>query len=163
MVFVADTREKPDHVWAPPKHRTMIRACLPFGDYSVVGFESRACVERKSLDDAVGSIFGDWTRFSARLAEFRALDLACVVVEATEEDVRKKKYVPDARSTRRVGRSAAWAKRLDDLHPSTVLAACAKIYAEYGVPVFLAGSPTRAAAFGFAVLTHWVEKERARQ
>lgn len=141
----------------------MIRACLPFGDYSIEGFESRVCVERKSLDDYVGSVFGDWKRFSARLGEFRVLDLAAIVVEGTEEDVRKAKYRPAERSTRRVGRSAFWAKKLDELHPSTVLASTAKIYAEFGVPVFLAGSPTRAAAFGFAVLTHWVEKERARQ
>jgi ERCC4-type nuclease len=159
--FVVDTREQKP--WAAPKHREMERRKLDFGDYSLAGYESRVCVERKSLDDYVGSLFSDWKRFAARLAEMSHLELACVVVEATEEDIRKRKYVPDARSTRRVGRSAAWANRLDKLEPARVLASTAGVYAEFKVPVFLAGAPTRAAAFAFAVLTHWYEREKAKQ
>ena len=33
-------------------------ATLPVGDYSLVGFEDRAAVERKSLDDLVGCLMG---------------------------------------------------------------------------------------------------------
>ena len=170
MKFVADTREKEGHCWLPPKHREMVRRALRYGDYSVDGlgpngvpYSHRVCIERKSLRDWCGSIWGDWKRFSERLAEFRSLDLAAVVIEATEEDVRKAKYRPDARSTMRVGRSAIWSAKMDKLPPSEVLASTARVYAEFGTPVFLAGSPTRASAFAFAVLTHWVDRERARQ
>lgn len=159
MIFVCDTREK--RPWAAPKHRMMVRRTLPFGDYALLGREDRACVERKGLDDLVGSLFGDWRRFSARLLEFASLDLACIVAECTEEDIRERKYRPSEHSTRRVGKAVAFTRKLDKLEPATVLSACARVYAEFGVPVFLAGSPTRAAAFAFAVLTHWYERETA--
>jgi ERCC4-type nuclease len=164
--FICDTRERTP--WTAPKHREMVRACLPFGDYSVEGYEQRACVERKSLDDYVGSVFGDWKRFAARLTEFRELvindrkGMAVIVVEATEEDIRKAKYRPDARSTRRAGNSAIYAKKLDALEPRVVLASTAKILAEFRVPVVLAGSPGRASTYGFNCLTFWVDRERAK-
>jgi ERCC4-type nuclease len=157
--FLADTREK--LVWPCPKGHEMARVTLPHGDYSVEGFEHRCVVERKSIDDLVGSAFGDWKRWSARLAELAHFERACVVVECTEEDIRKRKYVPNVRSTRRLGAKAEFTSRvLDKLEPGKVLLATASIFATYGVPVFLAGSPTRAASFAFSVLHQFVTHQR---
>lgn len=63
-------------------------ATLPVGDYSLVGFEDRAAVERKSLDDLVGCLMGsNRERFERDLARGRHYDLFAVVVEASLADV----------------------------------------------------------------------------
>ena len=159
MKFICDTREQKP--WDCPKGHEMARVMLPHGDYSMEDFEHRCVVERKSLDDLIGSAFGSWTRWSARLAELSQVERACVVVECTEEDIRKRKYVPNVRSTRRLGAAAAFTNRvLDKLEPGKILLATASIYATYGVPVFLAGSPTRAASFAFSILHQFATHQR---
>lgn len=157
FVLVQDTREQKG--WSAPNGVGMVRATLPHADYSVLGFEHRCAIERKSLDDLVGSIFGDWKRFSARLSELALFDFAAIVVECTEKDIREKKYVPDIRSTRRLGTKASFTNKvLDRLEPGKVLAAAAKIHAEFNVPVLFCGSPTRAASYAFSLLKFWHDK-----
>ena len=165
MRFLVDTSEKKP--WPAPKHREMIRGNLQFGDYSIEGYESRVAVERKSLDDLVGSMLSmrpmGWPRFSSRLAEFARLDFACVVVEATDADIRHRKYVPDIRSTRRLGPSAEWTKRLDKLTPAEILAAVAEVIITYRVPIYMVGPPTHAAAHGFKLLEKWHDRQKAKE
>ncbi len=156
--YLVDTREQ--QPWKALKGDTLLRVKLDYGDYSLAGFERRICVERKNLDDFCGSVFGDWGRFGARLEEFRGLERAAIVVECTEQDIRERTYVPDRRSTRRMGKSAIWAAKLDALTPARVMSSCAWIFAKYGVPVFLAGSPTRAATLGFSILRLWHDHQR---
>ena len=47
---------------------------LDFGDYSLRGFETRVCVERKSVMDLWGTLTqpGNWGRFNAELARAQA-------------------------------------------------------------------------------------------
>jgi DNA excision repair protein ERCC-4 len=68
-------------------------ANLPAGDYSLPGFEDRAAVERKTLNDLVGCLMGkDRTRFEKELTRGRAYDFFSVVVEASLEDVSRGRY-----------------------------------------------------------------------
>ena len=71
-------------------------ATLPCGDYSLPGFEDRAAVERKSLNDLVGCLMGkDRDGCERELASGRHYDLFVVVVEASLADVSQGHYRSD--------------------------------------------------------------------
>jgi len=68
-------------------------ATLPVGDYSMPGFEDRAAIERKSLNDLIGCLMGkDRERFERELSKGRFYDLFAVVVEAPFFDVSRGRY-----------------------------------------------------------------------
>lgn len=74
-------------------------ATLPVGDYSLPGFEDRAAVERKSLDDLVGCLMGKGRdRFERELARGRHYDLFVVVIEASLADVSQGRYRSDMKA-----------------------------------------------------------------
>lgn len=67
-------------------------ATLPVGDYSLPGFEDRAAIERKSLNDLVGCLMGkDRDRFERERARGRHYGLFAVVV-ASLADVSQGRY-----------------------------------------------------------------------
>ena len=136
---------------------------LPFGDYTVAGYGSCVAVERKSLQDYVATVFGDWERFRSELRGLRGYDLAFIVVEASEDDVRAGKYRPGKESSIRDGKSKGWAHVLDDLKPSRVLESAAKIHGIYGVPVYFKDNAHRAATFAFDVMRAWHKAQLARE
>jgi len=71
-------------------------AALPVGDYSLPGFQDRAAIERKSLDDLVGCLMGkDRERFERELARGRHYELFLVVVETSLADVSQARYRSD--------------------------------------------------------------------
>lgn len=158
--IIVDSREQAP--WVIPAGVHYDVQALPFGDYTVAGFGSRVAVERKSLSDYVHTVFGDWPRFRSELKGLRGYDLAFIVVEATEDDVRAGKYRPGKDSSIRNGASRGWAHVLDGLAPSRVLESAAKIYALYGVPVFWKGSPHRASTFAFDVMRTWHKAQLTR-
>lgn len=61
-----------------------------WGDYSIVGYEGRAHIERKSVADAASTFLG-WgdhrDRFEAELNNLAAIECAAVIVEATLGDL----------------------------------------------------------------------------
>jgi len=66
------------------------------GDYSLPGFEDRAAIERKSLNDLIGCLMGsNRQRFERELARGRHYDLFAVVVEASLADVSQGRYRSD--------------------------------------------------------------------
>jgi DNA excision repair protein ERCC-4 len=68
-------------------------ATLPVGDYSLPGFEDRAAIERKSLEDLISCLMGsNRGRFERELYRGRHYDLFAVVVEATLADVLRGHY-----------------------------------------------------------------------
>jgi ERCC4-type nuclease len=92
MKILVDTREQ-----APFDFRgyeaEIEPATLPVGDYSLPGFEDRAAIERKSLNDLIGCLMGkDRERFERELKKGRAYDLFAVVVEAPLTDVSQGRY-----------------------------------------------------------------------
>lgn len=59
-----------------------VRGTLASGDYSLLGFETRVAVERKSAADLYGTIGQGRDRFERELERLAAFDFAAVVVEA---------------------------------------------------------------------------------
>jgi len=90
--IVIDTREKLPYLFVDlPKgvKVNIVRSHLLTGDYSLLGYEDKFCIERKSLSDLFGTIGGKYRRprFSCQLIRMRAMPRSCVVVEAFREIV----------------------------------------------------------------------------
>lgn len=119
-IVVIDTREQTPWTAEGLGMRT-IRAKLDTGDYSLEGLESRVAIERKSIDDWVGSIMGARKRFYRELDRMRAFDFRCVIIEGSVRDIAKGLYT-------------------SQVNPKTVLAFIAEVAVMQSVPVYLAGS-----------------------
>jgi DNA excision repair protein ERCC-4 len=121
-VILIDTREQPSTAWSfSPEVAFSERRTLASGDYSLDGLTDLVAVERKTLDDAVGSFFHDWLRFKKELRRLAAFESACVAVEANVADVIDHNYTSET-------------------HPNSVLGRAHSIYLDYGVPVFFWGA-----------------------
>lgn len=59
-----------------------VRGTLRSGDYSLLGFESRVAVERKSLADLYSTLSQGRDRFERELERLAAMECAAVVIEA---------------------------------------------------------------------------------
>ena len=136
---VVDTREQrpftfPEHLAAGTI--TIARAALPVGDYSLLGYESRVAIERKSLADYVSTVVHARERFSRELQIFARYDLAAVVVEASLEDVLAHRYSTNA-------------------SPESIWGATVSIIADRGVPVYWCGSRQVAGKLTVDLLRRW--------
>ncbi len=93
------------------------RGCLTAGDYSLIGYESRVAVERKSLSDAFGTIGGGRERFERELIRLSKMDYAAVVIEATWERILSDPPTASQLPPKVVLRSAmAWQQRFPTVH-----------------------------------------------
>jgi ERCC4-type nuclease len=116
---ITDSREQ--RPWLFPSDRFVTdRRKLVTGDYSLLGYENTFCIERKSLGDFVGTLFGDWIRFRKELIRMSGFDIACIVVECNVEDIRQKKYE-------------------SEVAPESVLGKAHAIYLDHGLPVYFWG------------------------
>ena len=86
LIHVAiDTREQtPWHF--DPADATTTRATLPTGDYALVG-DTGFAIERKSLDDYVGTIGTGWGRFQREIARMGGWPARVVIVEGDFGDL----------------------------------------------------------------------------
>jgi len=92
MRILIDTREQQPFSFTRYEVATE-PATLPVGDYSLPGFEDRAAIERKSLEDLISCLMGsNRDRFERELYRGRHYDLFAVVVEATLADVLQGHY-----------------------------------------------------------------------
>jgi ERCC4-type nuclease len=137
-VVVVDTREQQPYAFDPSRV-TAVRRALPAGDYSLEGYETSVAAERKSLEDYVASVVGARDRFARELRALGEYDCACVVVEATLDDVLAHRY-----------RSGA--------HPTAVLGATLSIIVDHGVPVFFCGDRQLACRFVEGLLCRYHRK-----
>jgi ERCC4-type nuclease len=126
-VIVADSREQLPYAF-DPAHAVMVRRALPAGDYSLDGYETSVAVERKALDDFVGSVVRGRERFLAELRRLEGYELACIVVEGTIEDVLEHRY--------RAG-----------VHPNAEFGAALSIIVDHGIPIYFCGDRQVACAF----------------
>lgn len=78
FVIAIDTREQQPYAFTGAVVKT-----LPTGDYSIVGYESRVTIERKSKADAYGSLGHNRARFRREVERLAALDFAAIVIEDT--------------------------------------------------------------------------------
>jgi ERCC4-type nuclease len=124
FIIVQDSREQCPFRFSDSV--TVHVATLDAGDYSVAGLTASVAIERKSLEDLVGSITAGRERFLACCSRLARLDFAAVVVEASIEDVLAGCY----RSRTR---------------PQSVVGTMLAIHADYGVPTIWAGSRSNAA------------------
>ena len=66
------------------------RKKLDFGDYSIVGFEDRVCIERKRISDLTSYIASDRENTIKKLDAMKPLDWKALVVECEEIEL----YLP---------------------------------------------------------------------
>ncbi len=95
------------------------------GDYTAAGLEGRAAIERKSLEDLVGSLTFERERFDREIERLRPYKFSLVVVEADLDDVIEMRY-------------------RGNTNPSSIVGSIASIMAR-GVPFAFCGSPRNAA------------------
>ena len=91
--IIIDTRER--QPWAftvEIDNAVATRGTLATGDYSVRGYETRICVERKSLTDWVNTIVNDYARFRKELKRMESYDRSYIIIECTINDICERKY-----------------------------------------------------------------------
>lgn len=107
-LILVDTREQlPLEPWVIKGAKRFLlrtkRATLATGDYSIEGLEQHVAIERKSLPDLIGTLFGSATdsvgdraghqdRFRAELERMRAFSFAMLLIEASRADVWAHRY-----------------------------------------------------------------------
>ncbi|MBZ0172619.1 MAG: ERCC4 domain-containing protein [Phycisphaerales bacterium] len=77
-VVVIDTREQRPYAFP----RSVVRT-LSSGDYSIEGYETVVAIERKSKEDAYGTIGGGRERFHREVERLAGYDYAAIVVESS--------------------------------------------------------------------------------
>jgi DNA excision repair protein ERCC-4 len=100
----------------PCKRRT-----LASGDYSLVGFEDRVAVERKSLPDLFSTLGQGRKRFEREFERLSEMEFAAIVIEADAREIwRPTEFHPGWRSRlnpRSVeGTIVAWSLRYPGVH-----------------------------------------------
>lgn len=132
------------------------------GDYSVAGYSDRVAVERKSMEDAWGTVFGWETeyqikkglpgrreRFEKELENLSKLEASTVVVEA-DFDVCLR-LVPE------------WGKKSADLNRKIFFRSVLAFMQDYKVPWLFCGSRRIAEIATFQFLKRFVEKDLERR
>lgn len=138
MKIIVDTREQ--RPWQFPADVEIERRALPAGDYAPAGLESGAngCViERKSLNDLLGSILSGRERLEKELAKLAICRRAVIVVEAS--------LVGDVLG----------ARYRSKVSPNVVLASIASFGARFNVQTIWAGDAAGAARLALAILSKW--------
>lgn len=125
--FVVDTREQPHTAWT--FDGPTVRGTLATGDYSLVGFENRVALARKTLPDLVACCTGERDRFWRELERLGPFDFRAVVVEADMGSALCGLYVSRAR-------------------PWSIVTSTLAIVADFGIPVLWAGDRKTAARVG---------------
>ena len=80
MVILIDTREKKPFTFKKWQSHTN-RASLITGDYSVKGFESQVCVERKAKIELYACLSQERERFFAEISRMNLYEYRAIVVE----------------------------------------------------------------------------------
>lgn len=89
--MIIDTREQTpfEFIGYPAVTRS---GTLKTGDYSLAGFESRICIERKSLGDLASCMTIGRERFERELERMREMECTAVVVEEPLINVKNGNY-----------------------------------------------------------------------
>jgi hypothetical protein len=118
-----------------------VRTKLDASDYSVVGHEREIGIERKSIGDWVGTLFGGWGRFTRELERAKTLHRFLIIVEGSREDIYARRYV-------------------SKVAPASVLGRSDAIVVDHGVPVVFAGNRDEAQRLGMWALVRWARHPR---
>jgi ERCC4-type nuclease len=78
LKIIIDTREQSP--WSfPPECAVTVRGTLSAGDYAIYGDDSFA-IERKSLDDFLGTISSGWERFQRELKRMESASFPARII-----------------------------------------------------------------------------------
>lgn len=91
MKIIIDSREQLSYEFTRFDVKAQV-ASLPAGDYSIPGFEDKAAVERKTLQDLIACLTKGRKRFERELTRARHYELFAVVVESSMDAVRLGHY-----------------------------------------------------------------------
>jgi ERCC4-type nuclease len=120
---------------------------LPTGDYSLDGYQSLVCVERKSLDDLYGTIGQRREQFEAEHERMSHLAAACVVIESPWDQIINQPPL------------------LSKLNPKVIWRTAVSWSIRYGVPWY--ALPNRAAAenwtFRFLEMFHRQQQHKGKR
>jgi ERCC4-type nuclease len=156
FTVIADTREQKP--WAPHYSEKGKRIAVPVergtlteGDYAIQGREGEVRIERKSLEDAVGTAFGkveladgtkadSWDRFKRELERVKlgGFKRFWVFIEASRGDVYGRKY---------------WS----GVDPKSVLGRWDSLEVDHGVSVVWCGSREEAERMAGWFFKRWIE------
>lgn len=82
----ADAAKKNAEIIVPTVWECLGRYPFSRGDYSIVGYQGRVGIERKSVEDCIGTVLG-WgerrERFAGELSVLAGMESACVIVEGS--------------------------------------------------------------------------------
>ncbi len=124
-----DTRERKPLKFDHPNEKVT----LATGDYSIVGFEDRVAIERKSLNDLINTLIHNRERFEKELERFRSFQFKCIIVESDLKAVFSEKY-----------RSKA--------HPMSIVGLFLSLMMDYDIPVLFCSTKPIAAKVALSFL-----------
>lgn len=137
MILLVDSREQLPFDFGRWEVQVQTEA-LPCGDYSLPGFQDRAAIERKGLDDLIACLMGDnRDRFEKELNRARRFELFCVVVEASLEDVSRGNY-------------------RSQMKPHAALQSVVALYVRYNTPFLFCGSRAGAEYMAYSLLSKYI-------
>ncbi len=110
--IIIDSREQLPLTFSDAVHTDV--ATIELGDYTVRGLETHIAIERKSLNDLVGSSTTGRDRFKRELKALRHMRFAALVIEADWQDIFDGQY-----------RSRA--------HPNSIIGSLMSFAINYGV------------------------------
>lgn len=85
MKVIIDTREQ--RPWALAGYGCEVRiAKLDTGDYAIDGDQDNFMIERKSMNDFLGTISSGWERFQREVARMSGMEHKPIIVEANLSD-----------------------------------------------------------------------------
>jgi ERCC4-type nuclease len=112
--IIVDTREKAPFAF-DHEHVDVVSGTLSTGDCSLFGHEDEVAIERKSLDDLVGTLTHGRERFERELERMRSYVLRAVIIEGSWQDLADHHYVSLA-------------------HPSSIFGSVCCSHVDYLVP-----------------------------
>lgn len=143
MQIIIDSREQLPYKFDRWEVNTTT-GTLTTGDYSIQGFEDKAAIERKSLDDLVGCLSGkSRVRFEKELARGRSLELFAVVIECNFFEIAGKRY----HST---------------MNPDAVLQSIMAFHIRYNTPFLFCGDRSGGEYIAYSLLSKFIYEIRKR-
>lgn len=83
IIIIEDSREQTPLSFDEFRGIEVIRQGLKTGDYSLQGYESQLCFERKSVADLVGTLIGGHERFLREMERMKDFEVKYILVEHT--------------------------------------------------------------------------------
>jgi len=139
VTAIIDTREQTP--WVLPAIGS-VRGSLTTGDYSLAGFESEFTIERKSLEDFIGCVGRERSRFERELHRLSGFRVGMVIIEADWHELEQ----------------GQWRGKIS---PNMAIQSLLSWIAS-GHQIILAGNRLRAAAMASDIIFHfardrWIE------